>query len=699
MKQTIIYTLTALLLPFLSASCTEEVYTDGYVSTVPRALGIYGSSGSFLVSGEQDFEFDANEITAQTLKIRSLSTPWEIDNPAPWVHLSSTSGDTNTDVIISVDKNESTTESRMAILTLSSQLQEYPVKRTIKISQSKSATYITPAETDIPMNGKKQEYTVEVASNVDWTASSSAAWLAVSRSADRLLISAEENTSSTRVARIYLSGEDAYATIYVKQAEAGVTSTLKSLTFPVDGGSLDVPFEAEALWTATTSNTSWLNVSPSAGNAGNRTLKVTATANGSTLQRSEYVYIKIGATNKLAIPVSQDGIDATASPKSLAFTAEAATQTVRVTSNVSWSAEVAANAEWVSLKVSKGTAGETALDIEVKDNPNTTKRTADIHIYTENKTIQLATVNIEQNGRTFDDIVQKLEFPRTESTQTLAIQTDGRWTASTSDSWIHLNPSSGQGNGTIKISVEANSAKEERHGEFEVQVGQTIQKVAVVQAGIYMNVQCPDAFSTSTPASINVIVNANVNWTASSDADWLTVTPASGNGDAILTVHAADNPSVNSRTSTVTFTAGDDSKKLIFTQPGRTLSLDTESLSFSFEGGTSDPITVTTDGTFSISTQESWITIHKTGDDTFTVEADKLSGEIPRTGTVVVSLTGLQQGESLSRNIKVEQAPRDKDISCDDYDEDENWDKVGASETENDLKAEDYDKDEDWNKF
>ncbi len=175
MKQTIIYTLTALLLPFLSASCTEEVYTDGYVSTVPRALGIYGSSGSFLVSGEQDFEFDANEITAQTLKIRSLSTPWEIDNPAPWVHLSSTSGDTNTDVIISVDKNESTTESRMAILTLSSQLQEYPVKRTIKISQSKSATYITPAETDIPMNGKKQEYTVELASNVDSTASPSAA--------------------------------------------------------------------------------------------------------------------------------------------------------------------------------------------------------------------------------------------------------------------------------------------------------------------------------------------------------------------------------------------------------------------------------------------------------------------------------------------------------------------------------------------
>lgn len=699
MKQTIIYALTALLLPFLSASCTEEVYTEGYVSTVPRALGIYDSTGLFLISGEQDFEFDANEITAQTLKIHTLSTPWEIDNPAPWVHLSSTTGDTNTDVIINVDKNESTTESRMAILTLSSQLQEYPVKRAIKISQSKSAAYITPAETYIPINGKKQELTVEVAANVDWTASSSDAWLTVSRSANRVLISAEENTSSTRAATIYLSGEEANATIYVKQAEAGVTSTLKSLTFPVDGGSLEVPFEAEALWTATTSNTSWLNISPSTGNAGNRILKVTATANGSTLQRSEYVYIKIGSTNKLAIPVSQEGINAAATPKSLTFTAEATTQTVRVTSNVSWSAEVATDADWVSLKVSDGTAGETALDIEVKDNPNTTKRTADIHIYTQNKTIKLATVNIEQNGRTFDDIVQKLEFPRTASTQTLAIQTDGRWNASTSDSWIHLNPSSGQGNGIIKISVDANSSKEERHGEFEVQVGQTIQKVAVIQAGIYMNVQCTDAFSTSAPASVSVNVSANVNWTASSDADWLTVTPTSGNGDAILTVHATDNPSVNPRTGTITFTAGDDSKKLIFTQPGRTLSLDTETLSFSFEGGTSEPITVTTDGTFSISTQEGWITLHKTGDKTFTVKADKLSGETPRTGTVTVSLTGLQQGESLTRNIKVEQTPNDKDISCDDYGEDENWDKGGSSKTESDLQAEDYDNDEDWNKF
>ena len=85
----------------------------------------------------------------------------------------------------------------------------------------------------------------------------------------------------------------------------------------------------------------------------------------------------------------------------------------------------------------------------------------------------------------------------------------------------------------------------------------------------------PDAGTDIEAAggSLNVTVSSNANWTAASDAEWLTVSPTSGNGNATLTVTVTENTDYESRTAHVKFNFNGEtasgSTDLTFTQAGK----------------------------------------------------------------------------------------------------------------------------------
>ena len=60
---------------------------------------------------------------------------------------------------------------------------------------------------------------------------------------------------------------------------------------------------------------------------------------------------------------------------------------------------------------------------------------------------------------------------------------------------------------------------------------------------------------------------SKANWSASSNANWCTLTPASGNGNATPTVNVTENTGVSERTATLTFTSGGQSRTVSVTQP------------------------------------------------------------------------------------------------------------------------------------
>ena len=105
--------------------------------------------------------------------------------------------------------------------------------------------------------------------------------------------------------------------------------------------------------------------------------------------------------------------------------------------------------------------------------------------------------------------------------------------------------------------------------------------LAVLAGAILLTVSCkpeqePAKLSVSTtelyfgkdggPQKIGV--TSNTQWTATSSADWLTLSPASGGSDVMSTMATAAKNTGDKRTATLTFKAGDQSKSVAITQGG-----------------------------------------------------------------------------------------------------------------------------------
>ena len=141
---------------------------------------------------------------------------------------------------------------------------------------------------------------------------------------------------------------------------------------------------------------------------------------------------------------------------------------------------------------------------------------------------------------------------------------------------------------------------------------------------------------------------------------------------------AADNPSVNSRSGYVVIeTPHGQNVRVLLTQDARYLTIDNSALMFYSNGGTSEPITVSTDGTYSINTSQSWLTIAKSAN-TFTVTASENTGIEARFGKITIALTDLQEG-TYSLTLDVTQLNYGGTFLKTEYGDDKDWDNMGNS--------------------
>ena len=70
-----------------------------------------------------------------------------------------------------------------------------------------------------------------------------------------------------------------------------------------------------------------------------------------------------------------------------------------------------------------------------------------------------------------------------ETVQELTITANCKWTVSSDANWVSVNSSSGEGNGTVKVSASLNSTGADRTGTITVKndKGSLVKKVRVTQ--------------------------------------------------------------------------------------------------------------------------------------------------------------------------------------------------------------------------
>ncbi|MFY7652784.1 MAG: BACON domain-containing protein, partial [Chitinophagaceae bacterium] len=155
--------------------------------------------------------------------------------------------------------------------------------------------------------------------------------------------------------------------------------------------------------------------------------------------------------------------------------------------------------------------------------------------------------------------------------------------------------------------------------------------------------------------SINL--TSNINWTASSDQTWLTVSPSAGFADATINFTAQENTTTIARVANVTFTGNGVTNKVVtITQDAGGvpyLIVSPTTLLFQNAANTAQNIAINSNTSWTASSSETWLTLNTSsgnGIATITANVTNNTANGSRTAKITISAVGI-----LDRVINVSQ--------------------------------------------
>ena len=246
-------------------------------------------------------------------------------------------------------------------------------------------------------------------------------------------------------------------------------------------------------------------------------------------------------------------IDFTVSPDPVEVASGSGTATFNIgtTSFTSWS--VSENSDWFDVSPSSG-SGDQVVTITYEENTSTSSRSGNITVSSSG--IDSKSISVTQTGvnsaLTVSPVNQDVSSGA--GSTTFTISSNISWTASDDADWLSISPTSGSNNGTLTVNFTENTSGSERTGTITISgsdVGS--QSVTVTQAGSPTLSVSPSSRNVGSGTnSTTFTVTSNINWSASDDADWLTVSPASGINDGSITANFTENTTSSTRSGTIT---------------------------------------------------------------------------------------------------------------------------------------------------
>jgi len=160
--------------------------------------------------------------------------------------------------------------------------------------------------------------------------------------------------------------------------------------------------------------------------------------------------------------------------------------------------------DWLSLSPASGSNNAT-VTATCLPNTSTTSRTGTIVI---SGTAQTVTIN--QSGATQTLVVapSQLNFSEIADNKPIAITSNTTWLATDDAAWLSITPSSGNGNGTLSVSVTANTGASERRAQITVRntSGSLLQNISVIQAAKPFNAELPESWEVTITENNHTLI-------------------------------------------------------------------------------------------------------------------------------------------------------------------------------------------------
>jgi len=578
---------------------------------------------------------------------------WMVEDDAEWLTIIPQFG-LNDDTLTATYSENTSTSQRTGTITITGG----GITRTVTVTQAAGPAILTVTPSNQPVTNKAGSTTFAVESNTNWTVSDNAGWLTVNPASGNnngtLTADYSENTStSQRTGTITVTDGGITRNVTVTQEAAPITLTVTPSNQSVSNGSGNTTFSVESNtnWTVS-DNAGWLTVSPASGN-NNGTLTATFSENTTTSQRTGTITVTGGGITR-TVTVTQAGTSAilTVTPSNQSVTIEAGSTTFTVVSNTDWT--VSDNAAWLTVNPANGNNNGT-LTADYSENTTTSQRTGTITIIGGGIT-RTVTVTQAAGSAILTVTPSNQSVSNDSGSTTFSVESNINWIVSDNAEWLAVNPASGNNNGTLTATYSENTTTSQRTGTITVTGGGITRTVTVTQAAgsAILTVTPLNRSVTYESGSTTFTVESNINWTVSDNTEWLTVSPASGNNNGILTAKYDENTTTSQRTGTITVTGGGETKTVTVTQAAgpalltvtplnRSVTKDSGSTTFSVESNTS----------WTVSDNANWLIVNPDSGDnngTLTATYSENTTASQRTGTIFVT------GGGKTKTVSVTQA-------------------------------------------
>lgn len=671
-----------------------------------------------------------NTASSATFTVNSQDTPWRIDDVPAWISISPKSGSATTTVTVNTE-DYAWADPRIGIFTLYSDSNDWSYSKQMTVTQTGATPYVNIEKTYFSFDGAANSERVAASGNFNWQVSNNNNnWITVNYDGSGMTVSVTANdTGEIRSGDVYVKyNANVMATITVSQVPAEVSLKTDQLDFPIGSGSYKLTVTSQAAWR--TDAPSWLDVIPSSGEPGTTEVTISSSPNPYDNERNGSVYF-IFASSQMQfaeVPIHQDGLILELVEGAEYFNAMSSlncTLTAHLHSNSDWT--IYNDAYFMTVSPMSG-SGDTTLSITLNENASFNWRSGWLYLVRPETGYQI-NYSVQQKPRSYELNTTYLECNDLAQDLHLDVKTEGGWSLvpDAGTDFFTATPLSSQGDTRVTVSVQENTNTYNRSGGMQFHLlnieGYSdpvyMAYVSVSQFGWqdkYQRVQQAVELA-ARGGSMTVDVASNDAWSAafSSGGSWIRMDgETSGKGAGGFTVVFDPNQTIDARSVKVLITFEHlDPVEMTLTQLGKAIRISSDALYFFAKGG-SCTVAVDADGTYSVAKASGdWFTVTPDeSNNTFTVRAEAYSGDVDRTGSIVLSLTDLASG-SYSVTLPVMQTTaagftrggwqEDRDLNIGSasgfsfqvtgYSEDQNWN--GGRHAS--VGGEGYDDDENWN--
>lgn len=666
---------------------TVDIIVDPYTGFSDRDLDfeiktVFQNSGinvNVLQEAEPVLDIVQDSLTAsknnETLTFNVVSNGlYNVVTSTPWINIPTSAHNGSKQISITVDEN-TTVEERVGIVTAENT--NLGISDTITITQQEGLPFITITSGDITTDFREDTFNVVIESNIDYGYQTFSSWINFNFGSgngnNTLTGTVDLNTAGLRtglirVRNIELDIEDSINITqqkFINPAPSTPTNLEGEIVYSTSGDLVQLNWNASTseffsidyyevyrsknfgsfTLITTLNETTYTDSDIEGGNNYRYKLKVVDTQG----DKSGFSQISEVFNILTTLSLSQNSIN---------IPQQGGTFNIDLFTNTTWASN---NLGFLSLNPSSGN-GNANIEITYPSNPNTSTRQQVVEFRAGDKGKNLV-VNQAQFIEELSATPTVVNAGSNSGSYTLNITSNTDWDIINIPSWVSLSQSSGNGNDTITVSYNANTAVDDRIATFTLQSGQGSRSVSLrINQAEFVETLSIDPTSKlvgSNTESYALNVNSNTGWNVESLVSWITVNPdTDGNGNEILGITIDNNASVIERSHTFIIVTDQRTKLAQHTvnQDGftETLTINQSSRNVSQPAG-SFTIDLDSNTNWSVISKPSWVTVSPSsasGDRIVTINYQTNSSVNSRSG-VVTFRTGQ---DTVSKTLTINQA-------------------------------------------